>query len=188
MVPAAGSVRGHEERLLAGSDYLHDDGVVERDEATQHLGFVDVDHGPVAESDVAGVHQALAEDLAGLPAGAAPQACCGEDQAGSCQRHGEQAQQADRDVPPEHGDGGRCRGWDGGAAILGQLDDAGALRGVLAGWAKARFTKADNYVVQIHRPLEEPLRSLVIAAALALDIGLKQGSQTSGSWGTCRYQ
>jgi len=59
-----------------------------------------------------------------------------------------------------------------------------------AGWAKERFTKADNYVVEIHRPLEEPLRSLVIAAALAVDIELKQGSQTSGSslWGTRRYE
>jgi hypothetical protein len=46
--------------------------------------------------------------------------------------------------------------------------------------AKERFTKADNYVVQIHRPLEEPLRSLVIAAALAIDTALKQGTQTSG--------
>lgn len=44
------------------------------------------------------------------------------------------------------------------------------------GWVKERFTKADNYVVQIHRPLEEPLRSLVIAAALAVDTALKQDS------------
>ena len=35
------------------------------------------------------------------------------------------------------------------------------------GLAKTLFTTADNYVVQIHRPLEEPLRSLVVAAALA---------------------
>ncbi len=57
-----------------------------------------------------------------------------------------------------------------------------------AGWAKERFTKADNYVVQIHRPLEEPLRSLVIAAALAVDTALKQGNQTSGSGSTRRYK
>lgn len=43
-----------------------------------------------------------------------------------------------------------------------------------AGWAKERFTKADNYVVHIHRELQEPLRSLVIAAALAVDTALKQ--------------
>jgi rRNA processing protein Gar1 len=45
-----------------------------------------------------------------------------------------------------------------------------------AGLAKEMFTKGDNYVVQIHRSLDEPLRSLVIAAALAVDTALKQGS------------
>jgi len=44
------------------------------------------------------------------------------------------------------------------------------------GLAKAMFTTADNYVLQIHRPLEEPLRSLVVAAALAVDTALKQDS------------
>lgn len=59
-----------------------------------------------------------------------------------------------------------------------------------AGWAKERFTKADNYVLQVHRPLEEPLRSLVVAAALALDAALKQGDPSRGSsvWGTRRYK
>lgn len=57
-----------------------------------------------------------------------------------------------------------------------------------AGWAKERFTKADHYVVEIHRPLEEPLRSLSIAAALAVDIALKQGDPTSGSRRNRRYQ
>jgi hypothetical protein len=59
-----------------------------------------------------------------------------------------------------------------------------------AGWAKERFTKADNYVIQMHYPLREPLRSLVIASALAIDVELKQrGDQTHGSslWGTRRY-
>jgi hypothetical protein len=60
-----------------------------------------------------------------------------------------------------------------------------------AGWAKERFTKADNYVVEMHSPLDEPLRSLVIAAALAIDVELKQfGDQTKGSSvrGTRRYK
>ena len=60
-----------------------------------------------------------------------------------------------------------------------------------AGWAKERFTKADNYVVEMHRPLEDPLRSLVVAAALAIDFELKErGSQARGSsvWGTRRYK
>jgi uncharacterized protein YxjI len=42
------------------------------------------------------------------------------------------------------------------------------------GLLKTAFTTADNYVVQIHRPLEEPLRSLVVAAALCVDTALKQ--------------
>jgi uncharacterized protein YxjI len=42
------------------------------------------------------------------------------------------------------------------------------------GLAKTAFTTADNYVVQIHRPLEDPLRSLVVAASLAVDTALKQ--------------
>lgn len=51
-----------------------------------------------------------------------------------------------------------------------------------AGSAKERFTKADNYVVQMHRPLGVPLRALVIAPALAIDFELKRrGDQTSGS-------
>ena len=57
-----------------------------------------------------------------------------------------------------------------------------------AGWAKERFTRADNYVVQIHRPLDEPLRTLAIAAALAVDTALKQGTQTSGAIGRRRYK
>ncbi len=45
------------------------------------------------------------------------------------------------------------------------------------GLAKTVFTTADNYVVQIHRPLDEPLRSLVVASGLAIDTALKQDSR-----------
>ncbi len=45
------------------------------------------------------------------------------------------------------------------------------------GMAKTVFTTADNYVVQIHRPLDEPLRSLVVAAALGIDTALKQDNR-----------
>jgi uncharacterized protein YxjI len=48
------------------------------------------------------------------------------------------------------------------------------------GLAKTMFTTADNYVVQIHRPLEDPLRSLVVAAALSVDTALKQDSRGFG--------
>ncbi len=43
-----------------------------------------------------------------------------------------------------------------------------------AGLARAMFTTADNYVVQIHRPLEGALQSLVVAAAVSVDTALKQ--------------
>lgn len=42
------------------------------------------------------------------------------------------------------------------------------------GIVKATFTTADNYMVQVHKPLTDPLRSLVVAAALCVDTALKQ--------------
>ncbi|MBG6060108.1 uncharacterized protein YxjI [Cryobacterium sp. MP_M5] len=45
-----------------------------------------------------------------------------------------------------------------------------------AGFSKEMFTKADNYVLQMHRTLEDPLLSLVVSAALAVDTVLKQDS------------
>jgi uncharacterized protein YxjI len=42
------------------------------------------------------------------------------------------------------------------------------------GLAKTMFTTADNYVLQIHAPIEGPLRSMVVAAALGVDTALKQ--------------
>lgn len=48
------------------------------------------------------------------------------------------------------------------------------------GLVKNMFTTADNYVVSIPSPLEEPLRSLVIAAALSIDTALKQDSRGLG--------
>lgn len=60
-----------------------------------------------------------------------------------------------------------------------------------AGWVKERFTKADHYVLEMHRPLDEPLRSLVLAGALAIDVEFKErGDQTLGSsmWGTREFK
>ena len=48
------------------------------------------------------------------------------------------------------------------------------------GLAKTMFTTADNYVVQIHRPLDDPLRSLVVSAALGVDTALKQDNRGFG--------
>jgi uncharacterized protein YxjI len=45
------------------------------------------------------------------------------------------------------------------------------------GLAKNVFTTADNYVVEFLTPIEEPLRSLVVAAALCIDTALKQDSR-----------
>ena len=45
------------------------------------------------------------------------------------------------------------------------------------GVMKAAFTTADNYVVQIHTHIPQPLNSLVVAAALCVDTALKQDSR-----------
>ncbi len=45
------------------------------------------------------------------------------------------------------------------------------------GLAKTMFTTADNYVVKVHAPLTEPLRSMVVASALSIDTALKQDSR-----------
>lgn len=48
------------------------------------------------------------------------------------------------------------------------------------GLAKTMFTTADNYVLQIHYQLPEPLLSLVVATALSVDTALKQDSRGLG--------
>jgi hypothetical protein len=48
------------------------------------------------------------------------------------------------------------------------------------GFAKTMFTTADNYVVQIHRPLPDPLASMVVASALTVDTALKQDERGFG--------
>ncbi|MEW2305608.1 phospholipid scramblase-related protein [Streptomyces sp. NPDC006655] len=48
------------------------------------------------------------------------------------------------------------------------------------GLAKTMFTTADNYVLQIHQELPDPLRSLVVATALTVDTALKQDARGLG--------
>jgi uncharacterized protein YxjI len=48
------------------------------------------------------------------------------------------------------------------------------------GLAKTMFTTADNYVLQIHQQLPDPLLSLVIATALTVDTALKQDARGFG--------
>ena len=48
------------------------------------------------------------------------------------------------------------------------------------GVAKTLFTTADNYVVQLHAQIPQPLLSLVIASALSVDTALKQDARGFG--------
>jgi uncharacterized protein YxjI len=48
------------------------------------------------------------------------------------------------------------------------------------GLARTLFTTADTYVVQVHRPLQGPLRPLVVAAAVCVDTALKQDRRGLG--------
>ena len=48
------------------------------------------------------------------------------------------------------------------------------------GLAKTLFTTADNYVLQIHQQLPEPMLSLVLATALTVDTALKQDARGLG--------
>lgn len=61
------------------------------------------------------------------------------------------------------------------------LDHTGAevarITKTFEGILKTAFTTADNYVVQLHRPLQDPLLSMVVASALTVDTALKQDSR-----------
>ncbi|MGW1677541.1 phospholipid scramblase-related protein [Saccharopolyspora sp. NPDC002376] len=60
------------------------------------------------------------------------------------------------------------RAWD--IKVLDQADQPiGQISKTWQGLAKAAFTTADNYVLQIHRPLQDPLQSMVLASALTFD-------------------
>jgi uncharacterized protein YxjI len=48
------------------------------------------------------------------------------------------------------------------------------------GFAKTMFTTADNYVVQIHQRMPEPLNTLIVASALSVDTALKQDARGLG--------
>jgi uncharacterized protein YxjI len=65
------------------------------------------------------------------------------------------------------------RAWDF-AVTDAQGAEVARIKKTWEGIAKALLTTADNYVVRIHRPLDEPLRSLVVAAAVTVDTALKQ--------------
>ena len=51
------------------------------------------------------------------------------------------------------------------------------------GVLKTMFTTADNYVLQVHNPLSDPIRQLVFASAVSIDTALKQDARGLGSGG-----
>ncbi|QLJ03899.1 DUF2510 domain-containing protein [Streptomyces sp. NEAU-sy36] len=68
------------------------------------------------------------------------------------------------------------RAWN--FAIVDHADNEVArITKTWEGLAKTLFTTADNYVLQIHYQLPEPLLSLVVATALTVDTALKQDSR-----------
>jgi uncharacterized protein YxjI len=64
------------------------------------------------------------------------------------------------------------RAWDF-AITDAQGTEVARVKKTFEGLARM-FTTADNYVVRIHRELDEPLRTLVVAAAVSVDTALKQ--------------
>ncbi|QKW10197.1 DUF2510 domain-containing protein [Streptomyces sp. NA04227] len=71
------------------------------------------------------------------------------------------------------------RAWN--FAIVDHADNEVArITKTWEGLAKTLFTTADNYVLQIHYQLPEPLHSLVVATALTVDTALKQDSRGLG--------
>jgi uncharacterized protein YxjI len=68
------------------------------------------------------------------------------------------------------------RAWDFSIRDGGGVEVA-RIKKTWEGLAKTMFTTADNYVVQIPRPLDDPLRSLVVASALSVDTALKQDNR-----------
>jgi uncharacterized protein YxjI len=69
--------------------------------------------------------------------------------------------------------GENWRAWNF-AITDGTGAEVGRITKTWEGLARTVFTTADHYVVQIHKELPEPLRSLVVASALCVDTALKQ--------------
>jgi uncharacterized protein YxjI len=75
--------------------------------------------------------------------------------------------------------GENWRAWN--FAIKDETDaEVARITKTWEGLARTLFTTADHYVVQFHRQLEDPLRSLVVASALSMDTALKQDARGFG--------
>ncbi|WP_309617439.1 phospholipid scramblase-related protein [Salinibacterium sp.] len=68
------------------------------------------------------------------------------------------------------------RAWDFSIQDT-QGDEIARITKVWAGLSKEIFTKADNYVLQMHKRLEDPLLSIVVCAALVVDTVLNQDGE-----------
>ncbi|MFC5285696.1 phospholipid scramblase-related protein [Actinokineospora guangxiensis] len=71
------------------------------------------------------------------------------------------------------------RAWNFAITDVGGAEVARITK-TFEGLAKTMFTTADNYVLQIHRQLSDPLLSLVVASALTVDTALKQDDRGLG--------
>jgi hypothetical protein len=71
------------------------------------------------------------------------------------------------------------KAWDFAVTDRGGLEVATVVKS-WEGWARTAFTRADRFVVRVNHPLNEPTRSLTVAAALAVDLALKQDSRSFG--------
>jgi uncharacterized protein YxjI len=73
----------------------------------------------------------------------------------------------------------RAENWRAWDFVI--VDESGAeaarIKKTWEGLAKTVFTTADSYMVRIHRALEDPLLSLVVASALTVDTALKQDNR-----------
>ena len=76
---------------------------------------------------------------------------------------------------------GQIRGEDWFSFELGIFDNANnpiaRITKTWEGFGKAIFTTADNYVLQLHGPLQDPLLSMVVASALTVDLAIHQDAK-----------
>jgi hypothetical protein len=71
------------------------------------------------------------------------------------------------------------RAWDFRVELWNGIEVARVTK-TWEGLARTMLSTADTYVVRVHQPLADPLRSLVCAVALSIDLALKQDARGLG--------
>jgi hypothetical protein len=71
------------------------------------------------------------------------------------------------------------RAWDFRIELPSGIEVARVTK-TWEGYARTYLTNADQYVVRVHQVLGEPLRSLVFAVVLTVDVALKQDARGLG--------